>query len=48
MIANNKEDLTCKRPGTGLSPVYFDRFIDSTAKHDIQEDTLLQINDIDE
>ena len=43
-----EEDLTCKRPGTGLPPVYFDRFIGSMAKHDIPEDTLLQINDIDE
>jgi len=42
-----KNDLTCKRPGTGLSPAYYDRFIGRKTKHDIPEDTLLQIDDIE-
>ncbi len=42
-----EEDLTCKRPGTGLTPVYFDRFIGHAAKQDIQEDTLMKLEDIE-
>lgn len=43
-----EDDLTSKRPGTGLAPVYLDRFVGCIAKHDIKEDTLLQLDDIKE
>jgi N,N'-diacetyllegionaminate synthase len=39
------DDITCKRPGTGLAPVYLDRFIGLTVKYDIKEDTLLKMDD---
>ena len=42
-----ENDLTCKRPGTGLPPAYYDRFIGHKIKHDILEDTLLKISDIE-
>ncbi len=42
-----QNDLTCKRPGTGLPPAYYDRFIGRKTKRDIPEDTLLKISDIE-
>ena len=41
------DDLTAKRPGTGLPPVYMDRFVGSKANRDIEEDTMLEIDWID-
>ena len=42
-----QEDLTCKRPGTGLAPVYMDRFIGAVARRDLDADTLLTLEDIE-
>ena len=41
------EDLTCKRPGTGLSPIWFDRIMERQAKRDILSGNLIELNDID-
>lgn len=38
------DDLTSKRPGTGLAPIYMDRFVGSIATRDIPEDTLLELD----
>lgn len=37
------EDLTAKRPGTGLPPVYMERVLGRTALVDIAEDTLITL-----
>jgi N,N'-diacetyllegionaminate synthase len=42
----DKSSLACKRPGTGISPVYMDRVIGSKALKDIQADSILQETDI--
>jgi N,N'-diacetyllegionaminate synthase len=42
------EDLVLKRPGTGLAPEYYDRLIGRTLVRDIQEDTLLSLEDLQE
>ena len=34
-------DITCKRPGTGIAPKYIDLFIGRVAKKDIPADKLL-------
>lgn len=39
------DDLTCKRPGTGLSPVYVDRIVGAVAVRDIKEDSIITMND---
>ena len=41
------EDLTCKRPGTGLSPIWFDRVIGKRASRFIPLDHLIGFMDID-
>ncbi len=43
----SESNLTCKRPGTGLAPIYMDRFIGCNARHDIPKDTLLSLDDIE-
>lgn len=40
-------DLTCKRPGTGLAPLFMERFTGAKARHDIPGDTLLSLDDIE-
>ncbi|MCP6719121.1 MAG: N-acetylneuraminate synthase family protein [Patescibacteria group bacterium] len=40
-----KEDLTCKRPGTGLEPKYMKFIIGRRAKRDIEIDSLLTMED---
>jgi len=42
-----KDDLTAKRPGTGLAPVFQDRFIGRKANVDIASDSLLELDWID-
>ena len=42
-----KDDLTAKRPGTGLAPVFQDRFIGQKANVDIASDSLLELGWID-
>jgi N-acetylneuraminate synthase/N,N'-diacetyllegionaminate synthase len=38
--------LTCKRPGTGLEPKYWDRVIGMAARRNIEKDTILQWEDL--
>jgi|APSaa5957512535_1039671.scaffolds.fasta_scaffold11342_1 N,N'-diacetyllegionaminate synthase len=40
-------DVTCKRPGTGMPPVYLDRVIGSVALHDIEADSIVVEEDIE-
>ena len=39
------ENLTCKRPGTGLPPSMYDKIIGQIATRDLSEDHLLQVGD---
>ena len=41
----DESSLACKRPGTGISPVYMERVLGSVALKDIKVDTLLQESD---
>lgn len=41
-----KEMLTIKRPGTGMSPTYFNKIIGMQAKDDLKEDTLIKFTDL--
>mgnify|MGYP003671296145 CR=1 FL=1 len=41
----SEENLALKRPGTGLPPEFFNRFIGRTAAHEIAADTLLTMED---
>jgi len=43
----NEQDLICKRPGTGLPPVWFDRIIGKVAVRDISRGSLVALDDID-
>jgi N-acetylneuraminate synthase len=38
------DDITWKRPATGISPRFIDEIIGKKAIHDIKEDTVLQFN----
>ena len=38
-----KENITCKRPGTGISPMEWDNIIGKKAKRDFKEDELIEI-----
>lgn len=40
-----RQDLTCKRPGTGLPPIYIDRIVGSKALRDISEDSIIAVDD---
>jgi N-acetylneuraminate synthase len=41
-----KQDLTCKRPGTGLEPVYFDKVVGKHAAKTINRDDVLTLDAI--
>jgi N,N'-diacetyllegionaminate synthase len=41
-----EDDLTSKRPGTGVSPDQFDSFVGRRLKQDVQRDTLLKPDDV--
>lgn len=41
------QNLACKRPGTGLSPILLKNILGKKASKDISEDAILQIEDID-
>jgi sialic acid synthase SpsE len=41
-----EENITPKRPGTGISPMFFDLFLRRTSRRDIQKDALLCWDDI--
>ena len=40
--------LTCKRPGTGISPVQWDDIVGRRARHDLIPDNLLMWADLEE
>lgn len=40
-----EDDLTCKRPGTGIPPKYVDFLIGREAKRDISEDEIVKMSD---
>jgi sialic acid synthase SpsE len=42
-----REDLTCKRPASGLSPVWEDRVIGKRAAKNIPKDSILDLSHID-
>ncbi|MEQ9714207.1 MAG: N-acetylneuraminate synthase family protein [Candidatus Asgardarchaeum sp.] len=42
-----EKDIGLKRPGTGLSPKFWDIVVGSRAKRDIRKDELISISDID-
>jgi sialic acid synthase SpsE len=42
-----EDDLTYKRPGTGISPLHWDEVIGKKARIDIEEDRIMQFSDID-
>ena len=37
-----ENDITLKRPGTGIPPKFYDIVIGRSVKHDLEEDTILQ------
>jgi len=41
-----EEMLAIKRPGNGISPVYFNKIIGKKAKNDLKEDTLIKFTDL--
>jgi sialic acid synthase SpsE len=41
------EDLACKRPGSGLTPAWFDRVVGQQVRRDIPVDSFLKLSDID-
>ena len=38
-----EENITVKRPGTGISPIFWDELIGTRAKHKYDEDELIQL-----
>jgi N-acetylneuraminate synthase len=38
-----EENITVKRPGTGISPMQWDEVVGKTAKKDFEEDDLIEI-----
>ncbi len=38
--------ITCKRPGTGMSPLMFDQVVGQIAAKNLKKDTLLELSDI--
>jgi sialic acid synthase SpsE len=41
-----KADLTCKRPGSGLPPKWFDRVIGKKAAKQIRKEEMLKLDSI--
>ena len=39
----SRENITCKRPGTGISPMEWNNIIGKRAKRDFKEDELIEI-----
>ena len=42
----NEKDITCKRPGTGISPIYWDTVVGKRTKRNLAEDSILQWADL--
>tara|TARA_Y100001935_G_C17303362_1_gene510706 strand:- start:1066 stop:2145 length:1080 start_codon:yes stop_codon:yes gene_type:complete len=43
----SEDNLTCKRPGTGISPLHWDEIIGSISRKDLKEDDLLTWDDLE-
>ncbi len=43
-----KEDLCIKRPGNGVAPKYLDHFINKKIMHDMEQDSIIKLTDIEE
>ena len=41
-----RSDLICKRPGTGVTPLKFDKIVGKVAKKNIKKDDLIKLNSI--
>jgi N-acetylneuraminate synthase len=41
-----KDDLICKRPATGISPVEFDNVIGKKIRYNLKEDHILRTKDL--
>jgi sialic acid synthase SpsE len=41
------EDLTCKRPATGLSPIWFDEVVGRKAAKNLEADSVLTLSSIE-
>jgi N-acetylneuraminate synthase len=41
-----KYDLICKRPGTGISPMYFNKIVGRRIKYNLKADRILTFRDI--
>ena len=41
-----KENIGCKRPGTGISPTRFNEILGAVCNNDLEEDVLLSEKDI--
>lgn len=41
------DDLTCKRPGTGISPLHWDEVLGKRVRHDLDADTVLSWSDLE-
>ena len=39
----SNENITCKRPGTGISPIYFKKIIGKKAYKDFKKDELIRL-----
>ena len=41
----NENNIICKRPGTGISPLFWDKLIGKQLKKDVDDDQLLSWDD---
>ena len=39
-----KSNITCKRPGTGIKPVYFKKILGKKSKRNFKKDELIRLN----
>lgn len=42
----SEENITCKRPGNGISPMYWDQILGTKAERDFEEDELITVSSI--
>ena len=42
----SKFDLICKRPGTGISPIFFKKIIGKRVRYNLKADSILTFRDI--
>ena len=41
-----EKNIICKRPGTGISPIYIDNVLGKAIKKSLKEDHILKWNDL--